>query len=132
MPTLDEGGLAVRQLGGDLNRGFHSLGASPDRQQRSSQGSRGPRPGGPAPAGKGKEKVPVPEHWHKDNAGAAPARRNDEAQRAAPARSSQAEGSKSWRLQRGDGSLVREPAPRCQKTAEAEGQSGAPPPPPQL
>jgi hypothetical protein len=131
MPTLDEGGLAVRQLGGDPNHGLHIPSTSLDRQQRTSQGPGGPSPGGPAPAGKGKDKVPVPEHQHKDNAGAAPARRDDEAQGAAPARSSQAEGSKSRRLQHGNGSLVGEPAPKCQKTAEAEGQSGAPPPPPQ-
>jgi hypothetical protein len=47
LPTLDEGGLAIRQLGGDPNRGIHILGASPDRQQRASQGPRGPSPGGP-------------------------------------------------------------------------------------
>jgi hypothetical protein len=67
MPTLDEGGLAVRQLRGDPNRGIHIPGASPDHQQRASQGPRGPSPRGPAPAGKGKDKVPVPEHRHKDN-----------------------------------------------------------------
>jgi hypothetical protein len=112
MPTLDEGGLAVRQLGGDPNRGLHIPGATPDRQQRTSQGPGEPRPGGSAPARKGKEKVPVPEHRHKDNAGAAPARRSDEDKGAAPARSGQAEGSKSRRLQRGDGSLDGEPAPK--------------------
>jgi hypothetical protein len=32
MPTLDEGGLAVRQLGGNPNRGIHIPDASPDRQ----------------------------------------------------------------------------------------------------
>jgi hypothetical protein len=79
MPTLDEGGLAVRQLGGDPNRGLLIPGATPDHQQRTSEGPGGPRPGGPAPGGKGKEKVPVPEHRHKDNAGAAPARRSNEA-----------------------------------------------------
>jgi hypothetical protein len=131
MPTLDEGGLAVRQLGGDPKRGLHISGASPDRQQRTSQGPGGPRPGGPAPAGKGKDKVPVPEHRHKDNAGAASARRDDEAQGAVLTRSIQAEGSKSRRLQRGDGSFIGEPAPKRQKTVEAEGRSGAPPPPPQ-
>jgi hypothetical protein len=131
MPTLDEGGLAVRQLGGDPNRGIHIPGASPDRQQHASQGPGGPSPGGPAPAGKGKDKVPVPEHRHKDNAGAASTRRDDETQRAAPARSSQAEGTKSRRLQRGDGSFMGEPAPKRQKTAEAERQSRAPPPRPQ-
>jgi hypothetical protein len=49
MPTLDEGGLAVRQLGGDPNRGIHIPGASLDRRQRASQGPMGPSPGGPAP-----------------------------------------------------------------------------------
>jgi hypothetical protein len=53
MPTLDEGGLAIRQLGGDPNRGIHIPEASPDCQQRASQGPGGPSPGGPAPAGKG-------------------------------------------------------------------------------
>jgi hypothetical protein len=130
MPTLDEGGLAVRQLGGNPNRELHIPGATSDRQQRTSQGPREPRPGGPAPTGKGKEKVPVLRHRHKDNAGAAPARRSNDAQGVAPARSSQAEGSRSRRLQRGDGSLVGEPAPKRQKTVEAGGQSGAPPPPP--
>jgi hypothetical protein len=67
MPTLDEGGLAVRQLRGDPNRGIHIPGASPDRQKRANQGPGGPSPGGPAPAGKGKEKVPVPKHHHKDD-----------------------------------------------------------------
>jgi hypothetical protein len=128
MPTLDEGGLAIRQLGGDPNRGLQIPGATPDRQQCTSEGA---GPGGPAPGGKGKEKVPVPEHRHKDSAGAAPAQRSDEAQGAASARSSQAEGSKSRRLQRGDGSLVGEPAPKRQKMAGAEEQSRAPPPPPQ-
>jgi hypothetical protein len=131
MPTVDEGGLAVWQLGGDPNRGLQIPGATPDRQQRTSEGAGEPGPGGPAPGGKGKEKLPVPEHRHKDSAGAASAQRSDEAQGAAPARSSQAEWSKSWRLQCGDGSLVGEPAPKRQKTAGVEEQSGAPPPPPQ-
>jgi hypothetical protein len=131
MPTLDEGGLAAQQLRGDPNCWIHIPGASPDRQQRARQGPGGPSPEGPAPAGKGKDKLPVPEHRHKDNAGATPTQRDDGAQGASPARSSQAEGSKSWRLQHGDGSFVGEPAPKRQKTAEAERQSGAPPPPPQ-
>jgi hypothetical protein len=76
MPTLDEGGLAVRQLGGDPNRGLQIPGAAPDHQQRTSEGPGEPGPGGPAPAGKGKEKVPVLEHQHKDNAGATPAQRD--------------------------------------------------------
>jgi hypothetical protein len=56
MPTLDEGGLAVRQLGGDPNRGLQIPGATPDRQQRTSEvpGSQDleVRP----PAGKGKRR----------------------------------------------------------------------------
>jgi hypothetical protein len=109
MPTLDEGSLAVRQLRCDPNRRIHIPGTSPIRQQRASQGPGGPSPGGSAPTGKGKEKVPVPEHRHKDNM----------------------EGSKARRLQRGDSSFVGEPAPKRQKTAEAERQSRPPPPPPQ-
>jgi hypothetical protein len=90
MPTLDEGGLAVRQLGGDPNRGLQIPGATPNRQQHTSECPGEPKPGGPAPGRKGKEKVPVPvlEHRHKDNAGAASAQRCDEAQGAAPAQSS--------------------------------------------
>jgi hypothetical protein len=91
MPALDEGGLAVRQLRGESNRGIHIPGASPDRQQRASQGPGGPSPGDPGPTGKGKEKVPVPEYRHKDDM----------------------EGSKTRRLQHGDGSFVGEPAPKC-------------------
>jgi hypothetical protein len=131
MPTLDEGGLAVRQLGGDPNRGLQIPGATPDRQQCSSEGPGEPGPGGPVPSRKGKEKTPVPEYRHKDNAGAALAQRSDEAEGAAPAQSGQVEGSKSRRLHRGDGSLVGEPAPKRQKSVGVEERSGAPPPPPQ-
>jgi hypothetical protein len=100
MPTIDEGGLVVRQLGGDPNHGIHIPGTSPDRQQCDSRGPGGPSPGGPAPTGKGKDKAPVPE-----------------------VRGSQAEGSKSRRLQRGDSSFIGEPAPKRQKTVETERQS---------
>jgi hypothetical protein len=131
MPTLDEGGLAVRQVGGDPNRGIQIPGASPDRQQRADQGPGGPSHGGPGPAGKGKEKVPVPEHHHKHNTGATLNQRDDEAQGAATTRSSQEEGSRSQRLQRGDGSFMGESAPKRQKTAEPGGQSQDPPPPSQ-
>jgi hypothetical protein len=109
MPTLDEGGLAIRQLGGDPNRGLQIPGATPDRQQRADEGPGEPGPRGPAPSRRGKEKAPAPEHRQKDHP----------------------EGSKSRRLQRGDGSFVGEPAPKHQRTAGAEEQSGAPPPPPQ-
>jgi hypothetical protein len=134
MPTLDEGGLAVRQLGGGPNRGIHIPGASPDRQQRTSQGLGGPSHGGPDPTGRGKGKEPEPERRHKQSVGGTTARRDDEARGAATARSSQEEGSRSRRLQRGDSSFMGEPAPKCQKTAETEGQSSAwalPPPPQQ-
>jgi hypothetical protein len=77
MPTLDEGGLAVRQLGGDPNRGLQIPGTTLGHQQRTSEGPGEPRPGGPTPGGKGKEKVPVPGHRHKDNVGAAPAQKGD-------------------------------------------------------
>jgi hypothetical protein len=92
MPTLDEGGLAVRQLGGDPNRGLHIPGTTPDRQQRASGGPGEPGPGGLAPAGKGKEKAPVPEHRHEGNAGAAPAQRGDEAQGRRPHRAVEPKG----------------------------------------
>jgi hypothetical protein len=131
MLPLDEGSLVVRQVGGDPNRGIHIPGASPDCQQRTSQGPGGPSHRGPALAGKGKERVPMPEHRHKDNADATPTRRDDKAQGAAPTWDSQAEGSKARRLQRGDGSFMGEPPPRRQKTAEVERQSRGPPPPPQ-
>jgi hypothetical protein len=54
MPTLDEGGLAVRQLGGDPNRRIHIPGASPNRQQRASQGPGGHVPEVRPPSGRGK------------------------------------------------------------------------------
>jgi hypothetical protein len=121
MPTLDEGGLAVRQVGGDPNRGIQIPSTSPDRQQRTNQGPGGSSHGGPTPVGKGKGKEPEPERRHKQNVGATPTRRDDEARGAAITWSSQEEGSWSRRLQRGDGSFVGEPAPKRQKTAEAEG-----------
>jgi hypothetical protein len=121
MPTLDEGGLAVRQVGGDPNHGIHIPGASPPRQQRADQGPGGPSHGDSAPTGKGKGKEMEPERRHKQNVGATPTRRDDEARGATTAWSSQEEGSRSRRLQRGDKSFVGELAPKRQKTAEAEG-----------
>jgi hypothetical protein len=133
MPTRDDGGLAVQQVGGDPNRGIQIPGTSPDRQQRADQGPGGSSHGGPAPAWKGKGKEPEPERRHKHNVGATPTRRDDEARGAATARTSQEEGSRSRRLQCGDGSFMGEPAPKRQKTAEPGGQSStqAPPPPSQ-
>jgi hypothetical protein len=54
MPTLDEGGLAVRQVGGDPNRGIRIPGTSPDSEQRADQGPGASCHGGPAPAGRGR------------------------------------------------------------------------------
>ncbi|XP_025825331.1 skin secretory protein xP2-like [Panicum hallii] len=119
MPTLDEGGLAVRQLGGDPNRGLQIPGAALDRQQRTSEGPGEPGLGGPAPAGKGKEKVPVPEHRYKDNKGAAPAQRDDKAQGAAPAQTSQAEGSKPQFLEAPIGGSGPQPALESSASAPA-------------
>jgi hypothetical protein len=64
MPILDEGGLVVRQVGGDPNRGIHIPGASPDHQQRTSQGPGRSSHGGPAPGGRGKGKEPESERRH--------------------------------------------------------------------
>jgi hypothetical protein len=121
MPTLDEGGLAVRQVGGDPNRWIQIPSTSPDRQQCTDQGPGGSCHGGPGPAGKGKGKEP--ERRHKHNVGSIPTRREDEARGAATTRSSQEEEARSRRLCRGDRSFVGEPAPKRQKTAEPGGQS---------
>jgi hypothetical protein len=86
MPTLDVGGLAVRQVGGDPNRGIYIPGTSPDHQQRTARVPAGPATEVRPPPGKGKGKN----------------RRDDEARGAATARSCQEEGSRSRRLQRGD------------------------------
>jgi hypothetical protein len=88
MPTLDEGGLAVRKVGGDPNRGIQIPSTSPDRQQRANKGPGGSSHGGLAPAGKGKGKEPEPERRHKHNVGATPTRRDAEARGAATAQSS--------------------------------------------
>jgi hypothetical protein len=58
MPTLDEGVLVVRQVGGDPNRGIRIPGSLPVSQQRAAQSPGGTCHGGPAPAGKGKGKEP--------------------------------------------------------------------------
>jgi hypothetical protein len=81
MLTLDEGGLGVRQVGGDPNRGIRIPGTSPDSQQRADQGPGRSCHGGPALAGKGKEKEP--ELCHKYNVGSIPIRKDDKVQGAA-------------------------------------------------
>jgi hypothetical protein len=154
LPTLDEGGLAVRQVGGDPNRGIRIPGTSPDSQQRTDQSPDGSCHGGPAPAGKGKERsIPI----HKDDEERAIPIRKDDEERSIPIRKDDEERSipthkdnevweaatsrssrdrkedKSRRLRRGDGSFVGELEAKHQKTAESRGQrsSRAPPPSPQ-
>jgi hypothetical protein len=130
MPTLDEGGLAVRQVGGDPNRGIRISGTLPDGQQRAVQSPDRSCHGGSATAGKGKGKEP--ELHHKYNAHSIPIRKDDEEHaipvrkddeersilickddevwKAATTRSSRdREEAGSRRLRRGDGSFVGEP-----------------------
>jgi hypothetical protein len=76
MLTLDEGGLAVRQVGGDPNRGIRIPGTSPDSQQRAVHSPGGSCHGGPAPAGTGKGKEP--ELRHKYNMRSGPNCKDDE------------------------------------------------------
>jgi hypothetical protein len=102
LPTLDEGGLAVRQVGGDPNRGIRIPDTSPDGHQRADRSPGGSYHGGPAPF----EKEKVPE--------------------VATLRSSRdREKDRLRRLRRGDGSFMGEPAPKHQKTTESGGQSGS-------
>jgi hypothetical protein len=146
LPTLDEGGLAVRQVGGDPNHEIRIPGNSPESHQRADRSPGGSCHGGPAPAGK--EKVPEFHHnynvrsilihkdgelpeaatlWssrdhEEDNVRSIPIRKDDEVPEAATSRSSRdREEDRSRRLHRGDGSYVGEPAPKCQKTAKSVG-----------
>jgi hypothetical protein len=129
MPTLDEGDLAVRQVGGDPNSGIRIPGTSPDGQQCAVQSPGGSYHRGPAPAGKGKGKEP--ELRHKYNVRSSPNRRDDE-ERAIAIRKDDEERSipirkddevweaattwssqdhveaRSWRLHRSDGSFMGE------------------------
>jgi hypothetical protein len=109
LPTLDKGGLVVRQVGGDPNHGIRIPGTSPDGHKRADRSPGGSCHGGLAPTGK--EKVPE----------------------AATSRSSRnRKEDRSRRLRRGDGSFMGEPTPKHQKMTESGGQSSsrAPPQPP--
>jgi hypothetical protein len=88
MPTLDEGGLAVWQVGGDPNHEIRIPGTSTDSQQCADQGPGGSCHRGPAPAVKGKDKEPVP-IWKGDEERSIPTRKDDEVRGAATTRSSQ-------------------------------------------
>ena len=100
LPTLDDGGLAPRQTGGDPNRGLRIPGASGDQATLSAVGS--------GATTKGKQAV---------------------ASSAATAGSSQVLGGSGAssgdagrrRLLRGDGTPVTEPATKRQRTAEGAG-----------
>jgi hypothetical protein len=109
LPTLDDGGLAVRQVRGDPNRGIWIPGASPDSPRRIDPNSGQSSHGASAPSGRGKEPEVANSRSSRDR-----------------------EEDRSWRLHRGDRSFVGEPDPKHQKTTELWGQSSsrAPPPPP--
>jgi hypothetical protein len=127
MPTLDESGLAPRQLGGDPGRGISIPEVPVERQSQPIQGSGGSGRGGPVPTGKGKEKAPEPEPVEDDD--------DEDIEELAAAPSGVAQGSepgRTRRLYRQDGTPVGEPDPKRQRTAEP-GQTSrpqAPPPPP--
>jgi hypothetical protein len=87
MLTLDEGGLAVRQVGGDPNCGIRIPSTLLDSQQRADQGPGGSCHEGPIPAGKGKEKEPVP-IWKGGEERSIPTHKDDEVWGAATTRSS--------------------------------------------
>jgi hypothetical protein len=55
LPTLDDGGLAVRQVRGDPNRGIQIPSASLDSPRHTDPSPGGSSHGAPAPSGKGKE-----------------------------------------------------------------------------
>jgi hypothetical protein len=89
LPTLDDDGLAVRQVRGDPNRGIQIPGASPDSPRCTDPSPDGSSHGALTASGKGKE----PE--------------------AASSRSSQdRKEDRSRRLRRGDRSFMGDPAPK--------------------
>ena len=122
LPTLDDGGLAARQTGGDPDRGIWILGASEEQAVPSAAGS--------GPSAKGKQDVAG------SSAGSGPSQ----------ARSSSGASSEEVsrrRLHRSNGTPVMEPAAKRQRAAEDAGQGSsrapssrgtpgvaAPPPPP--
>ena len=94
MPTLDDGGMAVRQTGGDPNRGIEIPGAPVEDIRPSTEGSN--------PSGRGKEPAAV-EQGSSDPSG------KGKQPAAPPPR----------RLVRGDGTFVgTEPAAKRQRTDE--------------
>jgi hypothetical protein len=96
LPTLDDGGLAVRQVRGDPNRGIQIPGASPNSPRHVDPNSDQSSHGAPAPSGRGKEPEVASSRSSEDH-----------------------EEDRSRRLRRGDGSFVGEPNPKHQKTTES-------------
>jgi hypothetical protein len=84
MPTLDEGGLAVRRWEVTPIVGSGSLAPRPTASNAPTRVLGGPTMEVRPPPGRGKE----PEPRHKHNVGSTPTRKNDKAQGAATTRSS--------------------------------------------
>ena len=104
LSTLDDGGLAPRQTGGDPNRGLRIPGASGDQATLSAAGS--------GVTTKGKQAA----------ASSAAAAGSSRAQSSSGASSGDA-GRR--RLLRGDGTLVSEPAVKRQRSSEGAGQGSS-------
>jgi hypothetical protein len=102
LPTLDDGGLAVRQVRADPNREIWMPGTSPDSHQRADPSPGGSSHGSPAPSGKEKESEAANSRSSRD-------RKED----------------RSRRLRRGDGSFMGELAPKRQRMTESGGQSSS-------
>jgi hypothetical protein len=104
LPTLDDGGLAPRQTGGDPNCGLQIPGASGDQATLSTAGS--------GASTKGKQAV----------ASSAATAGSSQVQSSSGASSGEA----GWRrLIRGDGTLVSEPAVKRQRTSEGASQGSS-------
>ena len=104
LPTLDDGGLAPRQTGGDPNRGLRIPGTSGDQATLSAAGS--------GATTKGKQAA----------ASSAAAAGSSRAQSSSGASSGDV-GRR--RLLRGDGTLVSEPAAKRQRSSEGAGQGSS-------
>jgi len=104
LPTLDDGGLAARQTGGDPDRGIRIPGASGEQAVPSARGS--------GPSAKGKQAVA----GSVDTSGPSQDRSSSGASSGEAGRR---------RLHRGDGTPVTEPAANRQRTAEDAGQGSS-------
>ena len=107
MPTLDDGGLAARQTGGNPDRGIRIPGASGEQAVPSAVGS--------GPTAKGKQAV----------AGSAATSGPSQARSSSGGASGEA-GRR--RLHRGDGTPVMEPAAKRQRTLKTQAMVAPGPP----